>query len=628
MPIIYYKSGTTNNVPQSDLSYWLSQPGWSLTPPAATPAPAPAPSPAPSGSSGTPSPSVVTSTLAVNNLYQKYFGRPASSAELSYWQSQPATSLENQLSSDYKASAGIPYDGSPINSGSSKTVNQLGGIQNLVNSGRKFSETDAKNYAASVGKPDSWASYVGLTGAEALSVSSIDPNTPKPETGASNASGSAGSGATGEQPPPDVVDTSTANTVLHFMSPQEIEKLIPGATPGTPEYQAKFDAISTQMYDILQQQATANNEQEKTVADTNWQNLKASAEKTLNMNLSNDAITAWGQVQGIKDQFASRGIAGSGLQNESIDSYLKGIRNQDQAYRNTAQTAEETNKMSYYRTSASSAEIKELVATNPELAKKWGLVPSEEMKNAFSYASMKAKYPDMSDEDIKRKIAETLDENGNYRSTLYQKYLYGKYAGVDTATVDTANTIYKSVLSQDPVTGAITTKQIPIYKPVNPGDTGIEDIKQAADTFKRTKIATDYIASTSTPVDNPPGIDTSGKPYQAGYTGSNPANSGLTTTGQAASTGGTSAGSGTAAAAAAAGNISTSLKDNLPTGWTLGVGNVPVPPSTVTSPTLPKTGTSATPDTSIVSITSKYGDKMQVMKSDYENNWKSQGWTM
>lgn len=104
------------------------------------PVSAPASSPSSSGSSngggsssgggggGSSTPSPITSSATVNSLYQKYFGRNAQPAELTYWQTQPASGLDTELLKTYKSTSGLSsYDGSPIPAGSNKTTNQNAG---------------------------------------------------------------------------------------------------------------------------------------------------------------------------------------------------------------------------------------------------------------------------------------------------------------------------------------------------------------------------------------------------------------------------------------------------------------------------------------------------------------------
>ena len=68
---------------------------------------------------------MTTSASTINYLYQKYFARPASQAELTFWATQPSTTLETQLATDYTKSSGIAFDGSPVSPGQNKTNTQL-----------------------------------------------------------------------------------------------------------------------------------------------------------------------------------------------------------------------------------------------------------------------------------------------------------------------------------------------------------------------------------------------------------------------------------------------------------------------------------------------------------------------
>jgi hypothetical protein len=84
---------------------------------------------------------------------------------------------------------------------------------------------------------------------------------------------------------------------------------------------------------------------------------------------------------------------------------------------------------------------------------------------------MKEQYPTMSDEEINRNISTVLDTNGNYRSSLYQKYMTGNNAGVNTGAVNAANSI------SDQYGNAITVD-------VKPTDTGYMDIQSAKRSYQ------------------------------------------------------------------------------------------------------------------------------------------------
>ena len=84
---------------------------------------------------------------------------------------------------------------------------------------------------------------------------------------------------------------------------------------------------------------------------------------------------------------------------------------------------------------------------------------------------MKAKYPNMSDDEIQQNLATMYDESGNYRSDLYQKYMTGSNLGANQGNVDTANIVYDQYGN-------------PIVKPVKPSDTGVLDINAAREQYQ------------------------------------------------------------------------------------------------------------------------------------------------
>ena len=246
---------------------------------------------------------------------------------------------------------------------------------------------------------------------------------------------------------------------------------IPHLTPGTPEYQSAIDNINTAYFDILQQQLNASTEQEKSVADYNWNTLKSGIEKNLNVSLSNDAFQAWNQLQGLKGQYAQQNIENSGIQNESVDNYLANVRRADSLLREDSANKNKAGELDYYTKFATPEQIKALVASDPAKAQSFGLMPSAETKAAISFAKMKEKYPTMSDEEINKNISAVLDTNGNYRSSLYQKYMTGGNQGINTGAVNSANSIsdqYGNAISVD----------------VKPTDTGYLDIQSAKNLYQ------------------------------------------------------------------------------------------------------------------------------------------------
>jgi hypothetical protein len=308
---------------------------------------------------------------------------------------------------------------------------------------------------------DTYESYMArnpVTDTENLSTEYIDPIKPKTDTNTNI--------PVEDTIPNDVIPESMQNLTVYNLPEEAFKELVPTLVPGTPEYQAAMDKLSTAFFDVMQQQMNAQTEQEQQAATYNWQTLKKTIETNLNITLSNDAYQAWDQVQTIANQAGQQNLQGSGIQNESIDSYLNKVRRADSEARVAAQTKQEAAQQDYMMKFATPAQVKAFALANPEKAKAWGLVPSDEVRNAMSAATLKAKYPNMSDEEIQSNIASMFDENGNYRSALYQKHMVGSSVGANMGVVDTANIVYDQYGN-------------PLVKPVKPSDTGVLDIAQA-----------------------------------------------------------------------------------------------------------------------------------------------------
>jgi hypothetical protein len=266
-----------------------------------------------------------------------------------------------------------------------------------------------------------------------------------------------------------VTDPAALNSGITQLTQQQITNIATQAfAPGSPEYEAArkkaMDEVSLSMYDILEQQFSAKTEQEQTVANYNWGKLKDYVQKNLGITLSGNASQSIDQIKQLQNQFNTQNIQGSGLQNETVDSYLKKIRMSDESARAEAMSKKEGYEKDYYTTSASSAQIADLVRLNPQKARDWGLVPSDELRNALTPQALKQKFPNMTDDEINSTILGILDKTdgtGNYRSTIYQKLYSGNNPGVNVGSYTTTTT----------PDGRMVTS------PVTPGDIGYFDIE-------------------------------------------------------------------------------------------------------------------------------------------------------
>ncbi len=226
-------------------------------------------------------------------------------------------------------------------------------------------------------------------------------------------------------PPVEMAGMNSAQLDLPvYQLPDEAFKtLVPILDYDSQEFKDAMASVETSYYDLLEQQLRATTEQEKAIADYNYQEWKNDVQRNFGIALSDNALEAWNQIQQVYNQGSQSGTFNSGLQAESIDSYLRQVRRQDQRVRDEKLTNEERQQMNYYLTAATPTQIKELIDTNPDKARQWGLIPSDEVKNALSLTELKKKYPNAKEEDLAQYISILLDENGNYRSQIYQKQM-------------------------------------------------------------------------------------------------------------------------------------------------------------------------------------------------------------
>ena len=226
------------------------------------------------------------------------------------------------------------------------------------------------------------------------------------------------------------LDTNTMNLAIYNIPDEAFKTLVPILDYNSPEFKDSMDKIETAYYDVLMQQLSATTEQQKAVADYEWQQFKKNTEDQLGIQLSNNSLDAWKQIESAYETFASRNIQGSGIQNETIDDYLNRVRGTDKVQRLSSLTQQEAKDAAYYQKYATSTQVQQLIAEDQAKglpkeewrATKWGLAPSDEIKNALSFSTLKAAHPNLSDEEINNYISSVLDENGNYRGELYQKY--------------------------------------------------------------------------------------------------------------------------------------------------------------------------------------------------------------
>lgn len=253
---------------------------------------------------------------------------------------------------------------------------------------------------------------------------------------------------------------------------QEYTSTHPMLTPGTQEYEAALANVKNQMWDVMEAQVNAKTEQEQQAAQYIWNELVKKTKKDLNINLSGNASQAYSQIQQLANTYNQQNIQGSGLQNESVDQYLRKVRLTDSQNRETERSSEDKANMEYLKRYGTTQQIADFVAKNPQKAQAWGLIPSDIVKNTLNRAALMSKFPGMTEEQADAAIATVIDTNGNYYSSINQKKMTGENTNIDLSTQKT---------NEDPITGLVETT-------TTAGDTGLLDIKEARTADKKAQV--------------------------------------------------------------------------------------------------------------------------------------------
>ena len=232
---------------------------------------------------------------------------------------------------------------------------------------------------------------------------------------------------------------------------------------GSPDTQTfatgKQDALGA-LADAMSQQINAQSEEAKAVADTNYANVKAQIQMQFGITLSNNATTAWNQVNNLNDQYAQNNLQGSGLENQTVDNYLNSVRRANSQARQAKTLQSNSQEAAYYIAHASPDEIKALNAQDQAAgiprdqwrAVQWGLTPSQSELNALNPDTIAASVPGSTlatTNQIQTALSNIIDSNGNYYSTDYGN---AKKAQTSNTTSNTAQKEYTA--SQDAINKA------------------------------------------------------------------------------------------------------------------------------------------------------------------------------
>jgi len=281
-----------------------------------------------------------------------------------------------------------------------------------------------------------------------------------------------------------------------FKLPSEaFEILVPPLDPNSKVGQEELDKIKSIYHDALLQQAQASTDQEKIAADYNYNAIKNELEKSYKIKLSDNANEAWNQINSLSAQASGSGLVNSGIHDEAVNRYLADRRKSDERSRVDLATKENENRRIQLLNYGTPAEIN---ALSEEEKVKYGLKPSAETAQWYSYDNLKKLYPDLSDDEINKYKNSIIDEYGNYRSVIFQKLNTTKLG-----ILDKKKTFQLGSVQVDPDTGKVVGGSGALLKKA------LEEEKAAApytqqETFsKPNDVTTTTTTTTAAPIKTP-----------------------------------------------------------------------------------------------------------------------------
>jgi len=240
------------------------------------------------------------------------------------------------------------------------------------------------------------------------------------------------------------LDSSVDSDILNYglnMPDELFEVISPILDPESDEYKEEIEDLVATYSDLTDKQIQATTEQEKAIADSDYATFKENIEKKYGIILSDNADTAWAQIESLKDASSTRGLTGSGIEQEAIEDELKSTRKANQRSRDEKLTTETSQKKTYYTNSATADEIAKL--SDAEL-QEYGLKPSDDILAYYSISNLKEEFPEYTTDQLKALRNSVLDENGNYRSALYKTQYTTLYNNLVTKIQTAKSAITKS----------------------------------------------------------------------------------------------------------------------------------------------------------------------------------------
>jgi len=226
-------------------------------------------------------------------------------------------------------------------------------------------------------------------------------------------------------PPPQLGDIDTSLLDLSiFQLPSEVfQTLVQPFDWTSPEAQEEAEKIKSAYHDVLTKQLEAQTDQQKAIADHEWETFRQEMNRLYGIQLSDNAYSAWDQINSITSGYGQANLGDSGLLQEAKDRYLQDVRRGDETVRESKASQETEARRKHLLANATPEEIAALTA---EERVAWGLTPSQDVLSFFDVQNLVSKYGLSEQEAIAYRDL-MIDENGNYRSTLYQNLYANKY---------------------------------------------------------------------------------------------------------------------------------------------------------------------------------------------------------
>lgn len=223
------------------------------------------------------------------------------------------------------------------------------------------------------------------------------------------------------------LDSSVLSLPIFQMPTAAFSQLTPLTNPDSPQFQAEMAKYTDATYEVALEMAQASNDSEHQQAQADWTSLQQEIQGRLGITLSDNAVTAFNQLQNFQAQASMNNLAGSGMADQQIAAYLKQQQSVNQSMRQYYQTYQDQAQENYYQNYASPDEVNALISSDPQRAQAWGLTPNDATKQYLTLSNLQSLFPNVPQSQLQGLINKYLDTNGNFYSKLYGNYAANNY---------------------------------------------------------------------------------------------------------------------------------------------------------------------------------------------------------